>query len=42
MCVEIEIGTVCRGSACKGSGKECVCLEREGECAERGKEYALK
>ena len=39
MCREIE-------SACKGSGRECVCLEREGECTEkereRGKECVLK
>ena len=44
MCREIE-------SACKGSGRECVCLEREGEstetegwkvCVEKGKECALK
>ena len=44
MCREIE-------SACKGNGKECVCLERERGrayrerwkvCAERGKECVLK
>ena len=39
MCREIE-------SACKGSGRECVCLETEGErwkvCAEREKECVLK
>ena len=28
MCGKIE-------SACKGSGRECVCLESEGECRER-------
>ena len=28
MCGEIE-------SACKGSGRECVYLEREGECTKR-------
>ena len=28
MCREIE-------SACKDSGRECVCLEREEECTER-------
>ena len=31
MCREIE-------SACKGSGRECVCLEREKECTERERE----
>ena len=33
MCREIE-------SACKGSGRECLCLEREreGECTERERE----
>ena len=31
MCREIE-------SACKGSGRECVCLEREGECKHRERE----
>ena len=33
MCREIE-------SACKGSGRECVCLEREREreCTVRGRE----
>ena len=34
MCVEIEIGNVQRDSACKGSGRECVCREREGVCFE--------
>ena len=31
MCREIE-------SACKGSGRECVCLERVGECTETERE----
>ena len=31
MCREIE-------SAYKGSGRECVCLETEGECTERERE----
>ena len=48
VCFEIE--GVCREieSARKGSGRECVCLERERDrerwkvCAERGKECVLK
>ena len=40
MCREKEKGTVCREieSACKGSGKECVCLERERESVQRERE----
>ena len=48
----MRVERVCREieSACKGSGRECVCLERERErererwkvCAERGKGYVLK
>ena len=48
--VRFEIEEVCREieSACKGSGRERVCLERERErerwkvCAERRKECVLK
>ena len=35
MCIEIE-------SACKGSGREYVCLEREGECTKRERERVGK
>ena len=44
--VYFEIEEMCREieSACKGSGRERLCLERERwqVCAERGKECLLK